>query len=35
MLNYLDAGSRSDIAYATHQCPRFAADPKVEHGKAV
>ena len=35
MLNYLDAGSRSDIAYATHQCARFAADPKVEHGKAV
>ena len=35
MLNYLDAGSRSDIAYGTHQCARFAADPKVEHGKAV
>ena len=35
MLNYLDAGSCSDIAYATHQCARFAADPKVEHGKAV
>ena len=35
MLNYLDVGSRSDIAYATHQCARFAADPKKEHGKAV
>ena len=35
MLNYLDAGSRSDIAYATHQCARFAAHPKKEHGKAV
>ena len=35
MLNYLDAGSCSDIAYATHQCARFAADPKMEHGKAV
>ena len=35
MLNYLDAGSRSDIAYATHQCARFAADLKVEHGKVV
>ena len=35
MLNYLDAGSRSDIAYATHQCACFAADPKMEHGKAV
>ena len=35
MLNYLDAGSRSYIAYATHQCAWFGADPKVEHGKAV
>ena len=35
MLNYLDAGSHSDIAYATHQCARFAADPKMQHGKAV
>jgi hypothetical protein len=35
MLNYLDAGSRSDTAYATHQCARFSANPKVEHGKAV
>ena len=35
MLNYLDAGSCSDIAYATHQCTRFEAEPKVEHGKAV
>ena len=35
MLNYLDVGSHSDIAYATHQCTRFAANPKVEHGKAV
>ena len=35
MLNYLDAGSRSDIAYATHQCARFAAETKVEHGKVV
>ena len=35
MLNYLDAGSQSDIAYATHQCARFAAEPKKEHGKAV
>lgn len=35
MLNYLDSGSRSDIAYATHQCARFSAEPKVEHGKAV
>ena len=35
MLNYLDAGSHSDIAYATHQCAHFAANPKIEHGKAV
>ena len=31
MLNYLDKGSRSDIAYATHQCARFVDNPKVEH----
>jgi hypothetical protein len=35
MMNYLDAGSRSDIAYATHQCARFTSNPKKEHGKAV
>jgi hypothetical protein len=35
MMNYLDAGSRSDIAYATHQCARFSSDPKKEHGDAV
>jgi len=35
MLNYLEKGSRSDIAYATHQCARFVDNPKVEHGKAV
>jgi hypothetical protein len=35
MINYLDAGSRSDIAYAVHQCARFCSCPKVEHGKAV
>ena len=31
----MDAGSHSDIAYATHQCTRFAANPKIEHRKAV
>ena len=35
MLNYLDAGSCSEIAYAAHQCAHFAADPKMGHGKAV
>ena len=34
-LNYLEKASRPDISYATHQCARFAADPKVEHGEAV
>jgi hypothetical protein len=35
MLNYLDAGSRSDIAYATHQCARFTIDPREKHAEAV
>ena len=35
MLNYLEKGSRSDIAYATHQCARFAIAPKQEHASAV
>jgi hypothetical protein len=34
-LNYLEKGSRPDIAYIVHQCARFSTDPKVEHGKAV
>lgn len=34
-LNYLEKASRSDIAYITHQCARFSADPKVEHGEAI
>jgi hypothetical protein len=35
MLNYLDKGSRSDIAYITHQCARFVSDPKEEHANAL
>ena len=35
MIMYLNSGSRSDIAYATHQCARFSSCPKAEHGKAV
>jgi len=35
MLNYLEKGSRSDIAYATHQCARFVDSPKKEHGDAM
>ena len=34
-LNYLEKGSRSDIAYITHQCARFMSKPKAEHGRAV
>jgi hypothetical protein len=34
-LHYLVAGSQSEIAYATHQCARFAQEPKAEHAKAV
>jgi hypothetical protein len=34
-LNYLEKGSRPDIAYAVHQCARFSADPKLEHGEAI
>jgi hypothetical protein len=34
-LNYLEKSSRPDISYAVHQCARFAADPRVEHAKAV
>ena len=34
-LNYLEKATRGDIAYAVHQCARFVADPKVEHGEAV
>ena len=33
-LNYLQT-TRPDIAYATHQCARFASDPKEHHGQAV
>ena len=34
-LNYLEKCTRSDIAYATHQCARFSINPKKEHGAAV
>ena len=34
-LNYLEKGTRMDIAYQAHQCARYTENPKVEHGKAV
>ena len=34
-LNYLEKGSRSDIAYIVHQCARFSSCPKKEHGEAI
>ena len=34
-LNYLQAMSRPEIAYAVHQCARFCNDPKLSHEKAV
>ena len=34
-LNYLEKGTRPEIAYAVHQCARFASDPKQSHAEAV
>ena len=34
-LNYLEKGTRADIAYITHQCARFTTCPKTEHGNAI
>ena len=34
-LNYLEKGTRSDIAYITHQCARFTEAPKETHAKAI
>jgi hypothetical protein len=34
-MNYLEKATRSDIAYAVHQCARFVSEPKKEHGDAV
>ena len=34
-LNYLEKGSRSDIAYITHQCARFSTCAKKEHAEAI
>jgi len=32
---YLEKSTRPDIAQALHQCARYSADPKVEHGQAL
>ena len=34
-LNYLEKGSRPDIAYAVHQCARFCSDPRKTHAEAI
>jgi hypothetical protein len=34
-LNYLEKSTRPDIAFQVHQCARFCADPKKEHGNAI
>ena len=34
-LNFLEKSTRPDLAYATHQCARFMADPKKSHGEAI
>jgi len=34
-LNFLEKSTRPDIAYAVHQCARFAASPKASHGEAL
>ena len=34
-MSYLEKGSRSELAYAIHQCARYSADPRKEHGDAV
>jgi len=34
-LNYLEKSTRPEIAFQVHQCARFAANPKKEHGYAI
>jgi hypothetical protein len=34
-MSYLEKCTRPDIAYAVHQCARFATNPKKEHAQAV
>jgi hypothetical protein len=34
-LNFLEKSTRPDIAYAVHQCARFAANPRKSHAHAI
>jgi hypothetical protein len=34
-MNYLEKATRPDIAYAVHQCAKFSAEPKRQHGEAI
>ena len=34
-MNYLENGSRSEMAYAIHQCARYSTGPRKEHSDAV
>lgn len=34
-LNFLEKSTRPEIAYAVHQCARFASNPRKSHGNAV
>ena len=34
-LNFLEKSTRPDIAYAVHQCARFASNPRKSHGDAI
>jgi hypothetical protein len=34
-LNYFEKSTRPDIAYAVHQCARFASNPKAGHAVAI
>ena len=34
-MNYLEKGSRSELAYTIHQCSQYSTDPHKEHGDAI
>ena len=34
-LNYLEKGTRPELAYSVHQCARFCTNPKKSHGDAI